>query len=145
MHEEEAELREIVLPSAHPLTILLVLQGRHLPQGKVVIFISIMLGMLVEWHFNYSPLAPDCRGHLSLTELTFNPVQETQYHILVWWLNVPDGYTWPRHCRVMNSMKPIFLLEKTLRFKLLEDVHRSWVFRQTFMGSYLQASFPQLA
>lgn len=78
--------------------------------------------MFVEWHFDYSPLAPDCRRHLSPRELSLNPVQKTQYHSPVWWLNIPDGYTWPRRCRVMNSMGPIRFLKKTLRFKLLDKM-----------------------
>lgn len=122
MWKEEAELRELVLPSAHPLTILLIPQRRALTTKQ-----GSHLHFYWSWHarwvtFQLQPSCPDCRDHLSLREPTFNPVQETQYYILAWWLNIPDGYIWPRYCRVMNSMGPIFLLEKALRFKLLEEM-----------------------
>ena len=70
---------------------------------------------------------------MSLRELTLNPVQKTPYHIPVWWLNVPDGYTWPKHCRVMNSVGSIYSLEKILRFKLLEEMTTGAEFLNTLL------------
>lgn len=91
MLEERGGPSYPVLPFAQILTILQVPRGGHSPQGMVVISVSIALGMAVEWHLNYSPIALDCRGHLNLWELTLNPAQKTQDHIPLWWLKVPDG------------------------------------------------------